>query len=289
MKRADIRVGISGWRYAPWRGTFYPKTLTQARELEYASRHVRSIEINGSFYSTQTPGRYRHWYAQTPNDFVFAVKCPRYITHIRRLKDVEAPLGNFFGSGVLFLREKLGPFLWQLPPNFRFEPDVVENFLRQLPKSVSEAVTAASAADRLTPEFPDGSAGSNKKLRHALEVRHHSFENPEFVELLRKYNVALVFADTAGKWPYIEDVTADFIYIRLHGEEEIYASGYEEPSLEFWKDRLSRWRQGRQPKDALTLTDLKPELLPRDIYVYFDNDRKVRAPVDAERLSQMVR
>jgi uncharacterized protein YecE (DUF72 family) len=284
-RSAEIRIGISGWRYAPWRGIFYPEDLSQKKELNFASRQLNTIEINGSFYSLQSPISYQAWHEQTPPDFVFAVKGPRYVTHIRRLKDVVAPLGNFFGSGVLHLKEKLGPFLWQLPPNFLYDPERLEAFFQTLPRDFASAVQLAKNADRLDPDCPKP---MHATLRHALEVRHESFLNPEFIELLKAYNIAFVFADTAGQWPYMEDVTSDFIYIRLHGEAEIYRSGYDDPSLRFWARRIKKWSSGAQVKGALTITDDKPTKQMRDVYVYFDNDVKVRAPFDAQKLAQFL-
>jgi uncharacterized protein YecE (DUF72 family) len=260
----DVRIGISGWRYAPWRGVFYPKGLLQKEELNFASRQVNSIEINGTFYSLQRPHSFLSWYQQTPDDFCFAVKGPRYITHIRRLKDVAAPLGNFFGSGVLHLQEKLGPFLWQFPPNFRFEPDRIESFFKQLPRNFKEAAALAKKADKVKPSLPVEKLPS--PIRHAMEVRHHSFENPDFITLLRKYDVSLVLADTPGLWPYMEDLTSDFLYLRLHGAEEMYASGYDDATLAWWGDRIRLWARGRQPKDRLVMSDARPPIRPRDVY-----------------------
>lgn len=282
---ADVRIGISGWRYEPWRGDFYPTELTQKNELYYASRQVSSIEINGSFYATQSPKSYKTWAAATPDDFVFSVKCPRYITHIRRLKDVREPLSNFFASGVLHLDKKLGAFLWQFPPSFRFDEERVEEFFKMLPTHFKEAVALAEESERYDAEYPKEFARSNRPLHHAMEVRNHSFENPDFIKLLRKYNVALVLADTAGKWPYMEDITADFMYLRLHGDEELYASGYDKSTLRWWADRIELWEAGRQASDALTISEDKPPAAKsRNIYVYFDNDMKVRAPYDARTL-----
>lgn len=283
----ETRIGISGWRYTPWRGTFYPPRLPQKRELEYASRQVNSIEINGSFYSLQEPASYQHWYKETPDDFVFSVKGNRYITHISRLKEPRAKLANFFGSGVLYLKEKLGPILWQFPPSFRFDDERLIEFFKQLPRTFTDVRKLVKHADRVDPDLPKGF--SDRKIRHAMEVRHHSFENPDFIEILRKYDIALVFADTAGKWPYIEDVTSDFVYLRLHGEKKIYTSGYEDDSLKIWSQRLKCWQNGTQVKDPITISDVKPKKQKRDAYVYFDNDVKVRAPVDARRLMQMMR
>lgn len=279
----DARIGISGWRYEPWRQNFYPPKMPQAKELAYASRMVNSIELNGTFYSLQRPESFKAWYQTAPENFEFAVKGPRFITHIKRLRNAETPLGNFFGSGVFHLKEKLGPFLWQLPPNMLFREDVVEEFLSLLPRTVSEAKKSASRGDRVEPDFPSGTG--EKKLRHAMEVRHDSFMNPDFVALLRKYDVALVIADTAGRFPYMEDVTSDFIYLRLHGEEELYASGYSDQSLDFWSRRIKSWQRGSQPQDALTISEVDPpKRSHRDIYVYFDNDAKVFAPFNAQDL-----
>lgn len=283
----ETRIGISGWRYPPWRGTFYPERLAQKRELEYASRQVNSIEINGSFYSLQEPSSYQQWYKETPDDFIFAVKGNRYITHITRLKDPVPKLGNFFGSGVLHLKEKLGPILWQFPPTFAFDEERLIGFFEKLPRTFADVRKLVKHADRVKPDLPKGL--NHQRIRHAIEVRNHSFENPDFVDLLRKYDVALVFADTAGKWPYIGDVTSDFVYVRLHGEKEIYASGYEDDSLKIWRDRLKCWQNGSQVKDAITISDKKPKKEKRDAFVYFDNDKKVRAPVDARRLTEMMR
>jgi uncharacterized protein YecE (DUF72 family) len=286
----ETRIGISGWRYPPWRGVFYPSGLAQRRELSYASRKLNSIEVNGSFYSLQRPESYQSWHADTPKDFVFSVKGPRYITHIRRLRDCEAPLANFFASGVLHLGAKLGPCLWQLPPSFRFEEERLRDFFELLPRDVAGAAKLARRADRVDPSFPEGASRDRRRLRHALEVRHFSFENPDFIALLRRYDVALVLADSAGKWPYMEDITSNFIYMRLHGAEELYRSGYDEGTLRWWAARLRRWRAGGGPRDALTISEIKAaDRSGRDIFVYFDNDVKVRAPFDAARLRTLLR
>jgi uncharacterized protein YecE (DUF72 family) len=282
----QIRIGISGWRYPPWRKVFYPKTLPQRLELRYASRQLNSIEINGSFYSLQSPESYKKWHDETPEDFVFSVKGNRYITHVRRLKEPRTLLANFFGSGVLHLRKKLGPFLWQLPPSLRYDGERIDDFFRLLPHNFTEASRLTRAADRVEPDLPEPIP--RRRLRHAIEVRHHSFEDPEFVALARRYHVAVVFADTAGKWPYFEDLTSDFVYARLHGEMELYKSGYDDASLRWWAGRIRLWQAGRQPKDAETVSSMKPKREKRDIYVYFDNDVKVRAPFDAARLQQML-
>ena len=267
---------------------FLSERAESKRRTSFASRQFDTIELNGSFYSLQTPESYRRWYSSTPKHFKFAIKGPRYITHSRRLEEVTAPLGNFFASGLLHLQHKLGPFLWQLPPSFRFHAELLQIFFDLLPRTVSEAVKLSHKADRLEPNFPKSALSSKEPLRHALEVRHHSFENPDFIELLKKNKIALVFADTAGKWPYMEDVTADFLYLRLHGEKKIYSSGYGKESLRFWARRIGKWREGDQAHDALTITDEIPRHRPHDIYVYFDNDVKVRAPFDAQELTKMV-
>ncbi len=282
------RIGISGWVYPPWRGVFYPQDLPIKKELNYASRQVSTIEINGSFYANQKPETYSRWYNETPSDFCFSVKGSRFITHILRLKNCERALINFFASGVLNLKEKLGAFLWQLPPNFVFDPERLEDFFKLLPKTFAEAAKLADSSERYGSHYADSIRKSQQHLQHSLEVRHHSFENPEFIALLRKYNIALVFADTAGKWPYMEDVTADFIYLRLHGDEEFYVSGYSTESLLWWSDRIKRWQRGREPQDALTITEDKIPIIPRQVYIYFDNDLKVKAPEDARTLTKIL-
>lgn len=247
---------------------------------------LSTIEINGSFYRLQRPHSYQLWYRKTPANFVFSVKGPRYITHILRLKNAKAALGNFFASGVLHLQEKLGPFLWQLPPNFLFYEDLIGAFLKSLPRTVGEAIRLMNHADREEPDYPLN-LDPGRSLRHALEVRHHSFENPDFIQCLREQKVALVFADTSGKWPYMEDVTTDFVYLRLHGEKKLYSSRYSDRSIAWWAKRLTCWGSGREPDWNLTISEVPAERMnSRDAYVYFDNDIKVDAPFDAIRLRQ---
>lgn len=280
-----LYIGISGWRYPPWRGVFYPPKLTQARELEFASRAVRTIEINGSFYSLQRPESYAAWYAATPPNFIFSVKGNRYLTHILRLRDIEKPLANVFASGVFNLREKLGPFLWQFPPSFRYEPEPLEHFFSLLPRDTEQALALARKRDPRMKGRTRLAIDANRPLRHAMEIRHPSFIDPSFIALLRKYRVALVVADTAGKWPYCEDVTSDFMYLRLHGDKELYASGYTEEALDRWATRIKAWSEGAEPADAQRIVAEKaPAATSRDVYCYFDNDIKVRAPFDARRL-----
>lgn len=281
-----VRIGISGWRYPPWRGVFYPKGLAQHRELEFASTQVNSIEINGSFYSLQRPSSYRAWHEATPDGFCFAVKGARYVTHIRRLKDVKIPLANFFASGVLSLEEKLGPFLWQLPPTLKYDRDLVEAFLKLLPNDTTAASKLARQHNDKLKERASLKVKTQRILRHAMEVRHPSFECEDFVELLRKYNVALVVADTAGKWPFMEDPTSDFMYLRLHGDEKLYVSGYTESALKEWARKIRGWSRGKTPAKTRRVAP-RPDTLPkgRDVFVYFDNDVKVHAPFDAMHLA----
>lgn len=282
---ADVRIGISGWRYTPWRGDFYPEGLVQRRELEFASRAVTSIEINGSFYSLQKPELYARWAAETPDSFVFSVKGPRFITHTKRLKDIHEPLANFFASGFLGMRHKLGPILWQFPANFRFDHDLFEAFFRQLPGDTDEAVKLArDCAERMKrPGYLDAEPG--QRLRHAIEVRSDTFINDDFVQLLRKHKVALVVADTAGKWPYAEDLTSDFVYVRLHGDKVLYTSGYSDEALERWKTRIATWSRGKQIAEPRLIGQHRnTPRKERDVFCYFDNDVKVRAPYDARRL-----
>jgi uncharacterized protein YecE (DUF72 family) len=287
MTRAgDVRIGISGWTYAPWRGVFYPKGLPQKRELEYAAQQFRSIEINGTFYGMQRPDAFAAWAAQVPDDFVFAVKGPRFITHMKRLNQTEAPLANFIASGLLRLGSKLGPVLWQFPPNFRFDAERIEDFLKLLPHDTGSAASLGRNHDNRLKAPAWLKVEQQQQLRHAFEIRHDSFRDRAFVDLLRRYDVALVCADTVD-WPLLMDVTSDFVYCRLHGSEELYASGYDDAALETWARRIAAWARGSEPDDA-ELVGPKARRQPRDVFVYFDNDQKVRAPVDAKALAERV-
>jgi uncharacterized protein YecE (DUF72 family) len=254
------------------------------RELEYLSGLLDTVEINGSFYSLQRPSSYQAWAAQTPDDFVFAVKGSRFITHMKRLSDVQTPLANFFASGVLALGAKLGPLLWQLPPTLAFDADRLAAFLALLPRSTAGAATLAQQHD----ERLEGRAWTNtevdRPLRHALEVRHPSYRDPALIELLRAHGVALVVADTAGTWPYLEDVTADFVYVRLHGDSELYVSGYTDEALDGWAQRIRGWQAGESPRTDHTIAP-PPPVHSREVFVYFDNDAKVHAPTDAISLA----
>ena len=278
-----LRIGISGWRYPPWRGKFYPRGLVQRRELEYASRAVDSIEINGSFYSLQQPASWKRWHDATPEAFVFAVKGPRYVTHTLRLRNTEKALANFFASGLLQLGSKLGPLLWQLPPNMKYDADVMEEFLRLLPGDTDAALGLARKRERSRMSGRSSlRARARHRLRHALEVRHASFCAPAFIRQLRQHRIALVVADTAGRFPYAEDVTADFLYLRLHGDSELYVSGYSDQALDRWSQRILAWSRGGERPGARKISGLKPTARKsRDVYCYFDNDAKVHAPFDA--------
>jgi uncharacterized protein YecE (DUF72 family) len=281
----SVIIGISGWRYAPWRGVFYPKGLAQHRELAYAAGRLPSIEINGSFYSLQRPESYAAWRAATPPGFVFAVKGNRFLTHMLKLKDIEGPLANVLASGVFELREKLGPFLWQFPPVMKFDPQRFEHFLSLLPQDTDAARELALQYQPRMEGRVSLDAGPRRALRHAVEIRHESFLDPAFIAMLRRYKVALVVADTAGRWPLCEDLTADFVYIRLHGDKELYASGYGDEAIAAWAARIDAWRKGRQPDDARLVSPVAPPAAAaRDVYCYFDNDIKVHAPYDAQRL-----
>ncbi len=278
-------IGISGWRYSPWRGVFYPPGLPQHRELEYASRALQTIEINGTFYSLQRPESFKRWYDDTPPGFVFSIKGSRYITHIQRLRDVDIPLANFFASGIFNLRDKLGPILWQFPPNFRYDFEKMQRFFELLPRDTQQALSLARRREHRMAGRARLAIDATRTLRHAIEIRHESFIDESFVQLLRKHGIALVVADTAKKWPYLEDVTADFLYLRLHGDKEIYASGYTDEALTRWAARIRAWRSGSQPDDAhLVSAQSPPPKRSRDIYCYFDNDFKVKAPFDAQKL-----
>jgi uncharacterized protein YecE (DUF72 family) len=290
MKRTgELRIGISGWRYRGWRGVFYPKDLPQRQELEFASGAFNSVEINGSFYSLQFPSSYKRWYSATPPDFLFSVKGARFITHMKKLRDVERPLANFFASGVLALREKLGPILWQLPPNLGWNKERLAEFFSLLPRRLRDAAKLAQKHDdklKARAWMTVNPAIAERPLRHALEVRHPSFLTPEFFAFLREHKIAFVFADTAGKWPYAEHLTGDFVYIRLHGAEQLYVSGYSDRALAWWAARIKKWREGKQPADAKVLAEDNGDNQKRDVFVYFDNDAKVHAPFDAIHLAK---
>ena len=262
-----VRIGISGWRYEPWRGVFYPEGLAQRRELEFCGQHFSTVEINGSFYSLQRPEYYEAWYRETPPGFLFSMKGSRYITHLLRLRNIEKPLANFYASGILNLRDKLGPFLWQFPEIFHYNPERLEAFFALLPRNTEEALRLARRRDARMTGRSRLAIDARRPLRHAIEIRHPSFMNGEFVSLLKRHDIGLVVADTAGKWPQMFHVTSGFVYVRLHGDVKIYTSGYSSRALAAWARRIRNWDEDG-----------------RDVYVYFDNDMKVRAPFDALNL-----
>jgi uncharacterized protein YecE (DUF72 family) len=281
-----VRIGISGWTYPGWRGAFYPLGLPHRRELAYAAERFRSIEINGTFYGLQRPESFGRWRDETPDGFVFAVKGSRYITHMLKLKDVAAPLANFMASGVLRLGPKLGPILWQFPPRLPFDPGHFEAFLMMLPRDTVEASALARRHDARLDGRDWLESDVAAPVRHAFEIRHDSFRSPAFVELLRRHGAALVCADTVD-WPLLMDLTADFVYCRLHGSQELYVSGYDDDALDRWATRVHAWADGREPDDAVRAAGPSPRRpAGRDVYVYFDNDAKVRAPADAAALAR---
>jgi uncharacterized protein YecE (DUF72 family) len=275
-----VLVGISGYDYKPWRGRFYPDEIPARRWLEYASRQFDSIELNGTFYSLKSPAVFERWAAEVPDEFVFAVKGGRFITHNLKLRNAEASLGNFYASGVLALGQKTGPFLWQLPGTYSFDPDRLDGFMRMLPRTSREAEVVARAHDHRLRRGALVDAAVDVPYRHAFEVRHPTYFHDEFYDLLRLHRCAFVIADTAGKFPYAEEVTADFVYVRLHGSEVLYASGYTDAELDTWATKIAAWR--------LASRSGRVGEVARDVYVYFDNDAKVHAPFDARRLAERV-
>lgn len=265
---AHARIGVSGWRYPSWRGDFYPKGLPQRLELTYAAERMTSIEVNGSFYSLQRPSSYAAWRAAVPPDVVLAVKGGRFITHMKALRDVETPLANFFASGVLALGAQLGPVLWQLPERIAYDPERLRRFFELLPRTTSAAARLAeSHDDKLADDRVLTTCEVDVPVRHALEPRHESFESDEARALCAEHGIALVVADSAGRWPVMRDATSDFRYVRLHGESELYASGYTDESLDRWAETCRGWLDEGH-----------------DVHVYFDNDALGHAPFDAVRL-----
>lgn len=283
---SQIRIGVSGWNYPGWRKTFYPEGLPQTRELEYATDVFDSIEVNGTFYGLTTPAACRRWYEAAPDDFIYAVKGSRFITHNKKLHDVEVPLANFLAAGVLELSDKLGPVLWQLSPRIGFRPDRVEHFFELLPPDTQAAADIARAHDDRVTKTSFG-PGTKLPMRHVLEIRHDSYFTDEVVDLARRHGVALAFSHSS-RWPYVEEITADFVYVRLHGPDRLYDSPYGD-SLTVWADRIRAWRRGDEPDDAVRLTDREPPAAEaRDVYVYFDNDGHAYAPHEARRLRALM-
>src|SRR5688572_20322548 len=252
-----IRVGVGGWNYAPWRGTFYPSGLKQAEELHYASRRLTTIEINGTFYRTQSAASFRKWRDETPDDFVFAVKGHRAVVNSRKLADAGEPIQWFFKSGILELGEKLGPLLWQMAPFRKFDPEDLGRFLDLLPQTLGD-----------------------RPLMHALEVRHQSFLVPALIPLLRDHGVAVVYADS-DDYPAIADVTADFVYARLQRTEMENDLGYASADLDRWAGRAKHWESGAVPDDLPRLDDRPAPKKKRPIFIYMISGAKVRAPAAA--------
>jgi uncharacterized protein YecE (DUF72 family) len=279
----DIRIGISGWTYKPWRDFFYPKKLPQKQELAYASSIFPAIEVNGTFYGLQKPDVFARWAEGTPEDFVFAVKAPRFITHVRRLREPLHPLANFLASGVLRLGPKLGPILWQFPPNFQFDPQRMEDFLSLLPHDTKGAAAVARQHDDRLRSPAWLRIDANRKLRHAVEIRHESFCTSGFIEMLHKHDVALVCADTV-EWPRLMNLTSDYVYCRLHGSKELYRSGYNKAALDCWAARVQAWAAGRSMSDGDFAPGRVGKPKRRDVYLFFDNTDKRRAPYDAQEL-----
>lgn len=286
---AQIRIGMSGWTFDGWRGDFYPDKLVQKRELEYASRQVNSIEVNGTFYSLQKPETFQRWHDEVPEDFVFSIKAPQYITHVRRLKEVAEPLATFLASGLFCLKEKLGPILWQFPPNVTLKDDRFEKFLKLLPQDSKHASKIAKKHSSRIEGRSVTKAQGDYPFRHAFEFRHPSFMKPEFIDLLREHGVALVFAHSGLKSPYSEDLTADFVYARMHGQEDKYKKGYSESDLDWWARRVQRWTEGKQPEDAQCVSKAKHKPLKRDAFIYFDNEAKETAPHNALSLRKKLK
>lgn len=270
--KARTLIGISGYDYKAWRGRFYPDDLPARRWLEFASRRFNSIELNGTFYSLKSPAVFQRWVREVPDDdFVFAIKGGRFITHNLKLRNAEHAMGNFFASGVLALGAKTGPFLWQLPATYGFDRARMDTFMRALPRSSGDGERTARQHDHRLRADPLLTAAADVPYRHAFEVRHESYFCDEFYDLLREHDCAFVVADTAGKFPYAEVVTSDFVYVRLHGSRQLYVSGYTDDELDAWAKKIVQWRR-----------------TGRDVYVYFDNDAKVHAPFDAARLAERV-
>ena len=268
---ADLRIGTSGWRYAGWRGLFYPRDLPEQDQLTYLSRQLDSVELNGSFYSLQAPASYRRWHRETSDDFVFSIKGGRFITHMKKLRNVETALANFLASGVLALEQKLGPILWQFPEQLGFD-DRFEAFFELLPRDTRAAARLARRFDRSRLREAVTDVHVTRPLRHAVELRNPSFRGPEFMELLREQDIAWVIADSAGRWPCVDSVTSSFVYVRLHGEERLYGGRYSERALTSWAKRSRGWMDAGH-----------------DVYVYFDNDAEAHAPRDALRLQSKLR
>ena len=262
MKHGTIRIGIGGWNYEPWRGTFYPDDLPKTREMDYAIAHMTAIEVNATYYGSQKPATFARWGKAAPKGFVFALKASRYCTGRKVLAEAGESVARFLGQGLVELGDRLGPILWQFLPTKRFDPDDFAAFLALLPAS-HEGVA----------------------LRHAVEVRHESFVDPAFVALARKAGVAIVFADHAG-YPTIADPTADFTYVRLQAAREDEPTGYDASELDRWATVTKDWAAGRSPKALPYAADPPAKAAPRDTFVFMINGAKVRAPAAAMALRE---
>jgi uncharacterized protein YecE (DUF72 family) len=259
-----IRIGIGGWTYEPWRGTFYPPGLVQKRELEYAAGKLTTIEVNGTFYGAQKPETFAKWRDEAPAGFVFALKAPRYATHRRELSGAGPTIERFLGGGVLELQDKLGPINWQLMPTTKFDAADFEAFLKLLPKQAGGRV-----------------------LRHAVEVRHASFRVPELVDMARHYGVAIVVAGDS-EYPQIPDVTAPFVYARIMGTESKEPLGYSPAGLDLWAKRARRWAKGAIPEDLEAAAPGKDKQADRDVYLYVISGHKVANPAAAQALIERI-
>ncbi|RAI44051.1 hypothetical protein CH341_11210 [Rhodoplanes roseus] len=260
-----MRIGVGGWVFEPWRGTFYPDKLPQKQELAHAAGRLTSIEINGTFYGSQKPETFAKWHDETPADFVFALKGPRFATNRRVLAEAGASVERFLASGVTELKDKLGPINWQLAPTKTFDPADIDAFLALLPKSVE-----------------------GRPIRHAIEARHDSFRDPEFVALARKHGVAIVVAGDAA-YPQIADPTADFVYARIMGTQEHEPLGYAEAALDAWAERAKFWAAGKAPADLATVGPTKKAgATPRDVFLYVISGAKPKNPAAALALIERV-
>ena len=286
---AEVRIGISGWTYPHWRkDAFYPTGLAQKKELGYASHHLNSIEVNGTFYRLQKPKSYQSWCDQTPDDFGFTIKAGRYMTHIRRLKDMGSSLSNFMASGPLIMGPKLKAILWQFPPHMKLKDDRVESFLKTL---TFDAFSAAELARNHSEKLADIAFYEPKEnfpIRHAFEFRHESFANNDFIHMLHEYNVAFVVGHCGKYPPYVEDLTADFVYMRMHGQKKGQIKGYTKKEIKEIAQRVEDLRSGKTPKDLQTHSSIKPKKKKRDVFVYFDNDAKAYSPKNAMELSELL-
>jgi uncharacterized protein YecE (DUF72 family) len=260
-----IRIGVGGWTYEPWRGAFYPSGLPQKRELEHASRALTSIEINGTYYGSQKPESFAKWREETPDDFVFAVKGPRFATNRRVLAEAGQSIERFFSSGVMELKGKLGPINWQFPPTKKFDPADFEAFLRLLPNKVS-----------------------GRPIRHAVEIRHESFRAPEFIALAREHGVAIIVAGDC-QYPQIADITAPFVYSRIMGTSETEKNGYDAKALQLWSKRARDWAKGGTPGDLKTVTKHQQAEDGRDVFLYVISGFKERNPLAAMALIEKVK